>query len=104
MVVDRYDEDWARLAMGYVGVASRRRALLGRLPSGGERAVRACLANRAPNGTAGRALRGALQRFRLTEAAAEVDGGPIEGYRDCIVLAPSQHLWLRGDSRDPAAR
>ena len=42
--------------------------------------------------------------FRLTEAAGEVDGRPIEGYRDFIVLAPYQHLWLPGDSQDSAAR
>ena len=41
--------------------------------------------------------------FRLTEAAGEVDGRPIEGYRDFIVLAPYQHLWLPGDSQDSAA-
>ncbi len=40
--------------------------------------------------------------FRLTEAASEVDGRPLEGYRDFIVLAPYQHLWLPGDSQDPA--
>ena len=33
---------------------------------------------------------------RLTEAAADVDGRPLERYRDFIVLAPYQHLWLSG--------
>jgi len=42
--------------------------------------------------------------FRLTEAAGHVDGRPIEGDRDFIVLAPYQHLWLPGDSQDSAAR
>ncbi len=41
--------------------------------------------------------------FRLTEAAGDVDGRPIEGYRDFIVLAPYQHLWLPGVSQDSAA-
>jgi amylosucrase len=33
--------------------------------------------------------------FRLSEAAAAVDGRRIEGYRDFAVLAPYQHLWLQ---------
>ena len=32
--------------------------------------------------------------FVLTEAVAEPDGRPVEGYRDFIVLAPYQHLWF----------
>jgi amylosucrase len=32
----------------------------------------------------------------VSEAAAAVDGRPVEGYRDFVVLAPYQHLWLRG--------
>src|SRR4051795_11811208 len=31
-----------------------------------------------------------------TEAAAAVDGRALDGYRDFIVLAPYQHLWVRG--------
>jgi amylosucrase len=43
------------------------------------------------------ALRALGERgFALTEAAGAADGRPIEGYRDFIVLAPYQHLWLRG--------
>jgi amylosucrase len=34
--------------------------------------------------------------FELTEAAGAVDGRPVERYRDVIVLAPYQHLWLGG--------
>ena len=33
--------------------------------------------------------------FAITETAAEPDGRPFESYRDFIVLAPYQHLWLR---------
>jgi amylosucrase len=32
--------------------------------------------------------------FALTEAAAEVDGRPLERYQDFLVLAPYQHVWL----------
>jgi amylosucrase len=34
--------------------------------------------------------------FELSDAAGEVDGRPVERYQDFIVLAPYQHLWLRG--------
>jgi amylosucrase len=36
----------------------------------------------------------ALRDFPLTEAAAEVDGRPLERHHDTVVLAPYQHLWL----------
>jgi amylosucrase len=38
------------------------------------------------------------QRITLdaTEAAAEVDGRPLERDGDVVVLAPYQHLWVRG--------
>jgi amylosucrase len=41
--------------------------------------------------------------LRLSEAAAAVDGRPLEGYREFVVLAPYQHLWLPADSQDHAA-
>jgi amylosucrase len=46
---------------------------------------------------------GVLRNFSLSDAAGEVDGRPVESYRDFVVLAPYQHLWLLGDSQIPAA-
>ena len=72
----------------------RQRPRLRALPRAGRRApARARQLHRRP--AAGRPA-GAERGFALTEAAGEVDGRPLEGYRDFIVLAPYQHLWLSG--------
>jgi amylosucrase len=47
--------------------------------------------------------RAGLTGFALTDAAADVDGRPLERYQDFVVLAPYQHLWLPGSSQDRSA-
>jgi hypothetical protein len=44
-------------------------------------------------------VRGVVARdrgFTLSAAAAEPDGRPLRADGDFVVLAPYQHLWLRG--------
>ena len=68
--------------------------VFGALPRAGRRApAGARQLHRRP---AARAPATPCADFALTEAAADVDGRPLEVHQDFVVLAPYQHLWLHG--------